>query len=149
MATNRLNRDLETRTKEERVKQWQPPSMLPDPNPEPGYKFRWIRVSMVGETDSSNVAARFREGWEPVRAADHPEITVIAPENERYKDNIVIGGLMLCKVPEEIMAQRKAYYEAQTAGQMKAVNNNLMRENDSRMPLFREHKSKVTFGEDS
>ena len=71
---------------------------------------------------------------------------MVTIENEKFKDNVVIGGLILCKAPEELIAERKAYYENQTEGQMQSVDNNLMRENDPRMPLFHERKTKVTFG---
>lgn len=125
---------------------WRRPSVLPEPNPEPGYTFRWVRVSSLGNVDANNVSSKLREGWEPVAAKDHPEITVVAIENNRFKDNIVIGGLMLCKAPIEMKEERDAYYRAQTKGQMHAVDNNLMRENDPRMPLFNDRKTKVEFG---
>jgi hypothetical protein len=129
-----------------RRKAWQRPEVLPSPNPEPGYGFRWVRVSSLGNTDATNVSSKLREGWEPVKATDHPEITLVTIENERFKDNIVIGGLMLCKAPEELVEERNDYYRTQTRSQMQSVDNNLMRENDPRMPLFNDRKTKVTFG---
>src|SRR5210317_1962881 len=146
MAENRINRDLESREKTTRKKAWQRPEVLPSPNPEPGYGFRWIRVSSLGNTDATNVSSKLREGWEPVKASDHPEITLVTIENDRFKDNIVIGGLMLCKAPEELVEERNDYYSGQTKAQIESVDNNLMRENDPRMPLFHERKTKVTFG---
>jgi hypothetical protein len=145
MAENRINRDLESREKTTRKKAWQRPEVLPSPNPEPGYGFRWIRVSSLGNTDATNVSSKLREGWEPVKASDHPEITLVTIENDRFKDNIVIGGLMLCKAPEELVEERNDYYRTQTRSQMQSVDNNLMRENDPRMPLFNDRKTKVTF----
>ena len=146
MAENRINRELQTREKTVRKKSWQRPETLPSPTPEDGWSYRWIRVSTQGNTDATNVSSKLREGWEPVKASDHPEITMVTIENEKFKDNVVIGGLILCKAPEELIAERKAYYESQTEGQMQSVDNNLMRENDPRMPLFHERKTKVTFG---
>jgi len=146
MAENRINRDLESREKTTRRKAWQRPEVLPSPNPEPGYAFRWIRVSSLGNTDATNVSSKLREGWEPVKASDHPEITLVTIENDRFKDNVVIGGLMLCKAPEELIDERNDYYGEQTRSQMHSVDNNLMRENDPRMPLFNDRKTKVTFG---
>ena len=67
MSGNRLARELESRATTERPKQWQRPEALPEPNKEPGYAYRWIRTSMVGQTDARNVSSKFREGWEPVR----------------------------------------------------------------------------------
>ena len=146
MAENRIDRELQAREKTVRKKSWQRPETLPSPTPEDGYSYRWIRVSTQGNTDATNVSSKMREGWEPVKAADHPEITVVTVENERFKDNVVVGGLILCKAPKELIEERTAYYEQQTKGQIESVDNNLMRENDPRMPLFHERKTKVTFG---
>lgn len=147
MAENRINREETTHEKTTRTRAWQRPETLPSPNPEPGYAFRWIRVATQGQTDATNVSSKFREGWEPVKATDHPEITMVTIENEKFKDNVVIGGLILCKAPKELIEERTEYYEQQTRGQIESVDNNLMRENDPRMPLFHERKSKVTFGQ--
>jgi hypothetical protein len=142
-----IPRDLESRDSEERPKQWQPPQLLPDPNPEPGFGFRWIRVSSLGQDDPMNISSKLREGWEPVKASEHPEIQLPGMGSKnRFPDSIEIGGLLLCKIPAEFAAQRDAYYQQQTEGQMAAVDNNFMRENDPRMPLFKERKSKVSFG---
>ena len=77
------------------------------------------------------------------RAEDHPEITMVAVENERFKDNVVIGGLMLCKAPVELSEERNEHYEQQNDAQIHSVDNNLMRENDPRMPLFNERKTRL------
>lgn len=146
MAENRLNRELETRDQTKHKTTWVRPEVLPSPHPQEGYVFRWIRTSMTGNVDATNVSSKIREGWEPVKASDHPEITLVSIENERFKDNIVIGGLMLCKAPQEMVDQRNDYYSQQSNAQMQSVDNNLMRENDPRMPLFNDRRSKVTFG---
>lgn len=142
-----IPRELETRDSEERPKQWQPPQLLPDPNPEPGFGFRWVRVTSLGLDDPMNISSKLREGWEPVKASEHPEIQLPGMGSKnRFPDSIEIGGLLLCKIPAEFAAQRDAHYAQQTEGQMAAVDNNFLRENDPRMPLFRERKSKVSFG---
>jgi hypothetical protein len=71
---------------------------------------------------------------------------MVTVEQERFKENIVIGGLMLCKAPKELVEERNEYFAEQSKAQTTSVNNNLMRENDPRMPLFNERKTKVTFG---
>lgn len=148
MADNKLRMPRETETREAttRKKAWERPEVLPNPTPEDGYCYRWIRVSTRGVTDATNVSSKLREGWEPVRADVHPEIFADSVADDRFKDNIVIGGLMLCKAPEEMVTERNDYYKQQTAAQMQSVDNNLMRESDPRMPIFNDRKSTVTFG---
>jgi hypothetical protein len=146
MVENRINRELETREKTVRKRSWQRPEVLPSPTPEPGYVYRWIRTSNQGTIDPTNVSSKLREGWEPVKASNHPEITLVTIENENFKDNVVIGGLMLCKAPQELVEERTEYYKQQSDNKIHSVDNNLMRENDPRMPLFNDRKSKVTFG---
>jgi hypothetical protein len=151
MAENtRTPRELETRAKAERPKKWMPPSLLPDPNPEPGYVYRWIRLSTLGTDDPSNISSKLREGYEPVKASDHPEVQVFGSEIKgRFADTIQVGGLMLCKIPAEFAEQRNEFYRRQAEGQMESVDNAFMRENDPRMPLFRERQSQVKFGRGS
>ena len=140
----RTPRALDTRSKSERPAMWKPPELLADPNPEPGFAFRWIRVSTLNAPDASNISAKLREGWEPVKASMHPEMQFFGNANSRFPDCIEIGGLMLCKTPVEFTEQRDAYYRDAAKAQMEAADNNFMRENDPRMPLFRERSSKVT-----
>ena len=143
---NRLGRELETRDKETRKRAWTKPEVLPSPTPEEGYAFHWVRVSTRGQDDPTNVSSKLREGWEPVKAVDHPEIELVSIENQRFKDNVVMGGLMICKAPVEIVKERTDYYQKVTDAQMQSVDNNLMRESDPRMPMFNNRKSEVTFG---
>lgn len=151
MATtqNRVTRDLETRALTERPKQWMPPEALPEPDKEAGFTYRWIRVSMLNKSDPSNISKSFREGWEPVRIEEQPKYTLLASREGPYKDNIEIGGLLLCKIPSEFMDQRRAYYANATESQANAVDNSFMRESDARMPLFKERKSSTSFGKGS
>jgi len=145
--STRLARELDTREKTERPKQWMPPQLLPDPNPEPGYAFRWIRIASLGKDDATNISGKLREGWEPVRASDHPEIRMFGSSgNARFPDSVEVGGLLLCKTPVEFTEQRNSYYRNQAEAQMQSVDNTYMRENDPRMPMFKERKSTVTFG---
>jgi hypothetical protein len=144
--SNRLARELETREITERPKQWMPPQLLPDPNPEPGYAFRWVRVSTLNKADALNVSSKLREGWEPVKASDHPEIRLFGSTGGQFPDSVEVGGLLLCKTPVEFTEQRDAYYRKQAEAQMQSVDNTFMRENDPRMPMFKERRSEVTFG---
>lgn len=142
----RAKRETESREAHARPKHWMPPQLLPDPNPEPGYAFRWIRVSTLNKEDPTNVSAKLREGWEPVKASDHPEIRLFGSTNGQFPDSVQVGGLLLCKTPVEFTEQRDAYYRQQAEAQMNSVDNTFMRENDPRMPMFKERKSTVSFG---
>ena len=146
MAENRIPREVDTRQQDERPKQWQAPELLPEPDKQPGFAYRWIRVSMLNSADPRNLSSKLREGWEPVRAEEQPRFKLLVDPDSRYKDNIEIGGLLLCKTPQELVEQRTEYYEKQTQSQTDAVDNNLMRQNDPRMPLFNEKKSTTSFG---
>lgn len=139
---NRTNRDLTTRDKSARYV-YTPSSTLPDPTPEPGYTFRWIATHVLGQADPTNVSRKMRDGYEPVKAVDHPEMMVAGNEKT---GNIEIGGLMLCKIPSERAAAMSEYYNGQAQNQMDSVDNNFMRQNDPRMPLFADRKSTVTRG---
>ncbi len=97
----RTPRGSEDREVTQRVESWENPSNLPNPDPQPGWVFRWIRTSMVGKSDNTNVSMRFREGWEAVRAEDHPELNVISDHESRFPGCVEVGGLLLCKAPEE------------------------------------------------
>ena len=146
MADNRIMRELETRDLSERPKSWQPASTLPEPDKQPGYSYRWVRVSTLGQHDARNASSAFREGWEPVRIEEQPKFQNITDPDSRYKDNIEVAGLLLCKVPTEFMDQRRAHFEQLTHAQNESVDSNFMRENDPRMPLFSERRSKTSFG---
>jgi hypothetical protein len=146
---NRLARELDSRKVAARPEAWRPPETLPTPDERPGWKHRWVRVSMMGQPDGQNVSAKFREGYEACKIDEYPEMMHLASQDSRFKGNIEIGGLLLCRIPEEFLKQRAAYYEAQNKAQVDSVDNNFLRENDPRMPLFADKKSKVTFGSGS
>ena len=149
MAENKLQRELTTRAMSERPKQWMPPELLPEPDKEAGFAYRWIRVSMLNQADPRNLSAKIREGWEPVRIEEQPKFRLLVDPNSRFQENIEIGGLLLCKTPLEFVKQRNEYYAKQTQDQTEAVDNNLMRQSDARMPIFKERKSSVSYGKPS
>lgn len=146
MAEKRLTRELDVRATQERPQQWMPAELLPEPDKQAGYAYRWIRVSLLNTPDPRNVSGKLREGWEPVRIEEQPKFQLLVDPNSRYKDNIEIGGLLLCKTPEEFVDQRNSHFSKQAEAQTEAVDNNLMRQSDPRMPLFKENKSSTSFG---
>lgn len=146
MAENRLTRELATREIQERPKQWMQPELLPEPDKQPGYAYRWIRVSTLNSADPRNLSAKLREGWEPVLIEEQPKFKLLVDPGSRYRDNIEVGGLLLCKTPAEFVMQRNDFYAKQTQAQTEAVDNSLMRQSDPRMPLFKERKSATSTG---
>ena len=146
---NRLARELDTRQVVARPQAWRPPETLPSPDPRPGWKHRWVRTATMGTADPSNISSKLREGYEPCKAEDYPELMMHAASEGRFKGSIEVGGLLLCRIPEEFLQQRMDYYSNQNKAQMESVDNNFLRESDPRMPLFSEKKTKVTFGSGS
>ena len=138
---DRSPRDLKSREKSARAV-YVPPSNLPDPTPEPGYLYRWVATHVMGQSDPTNVSKKMREGWEPVKAADHPELQLFGNQS----GNVEIGGLMLCKMSIEKAQARDEYYNRQAQNQMDSVDNHFMRNNDPRMPLFSERSSSTSRG---
>ena len=142
------NRAAESRAMEIRAKvekfSGQNSSTLPHVNPEEGYEMRWIRVSVMGSDDPVNISQKLQVGWEPVKASDHPEVFVFDSGKGRFADTIQVGGLMLCKTPKELIDMHNVRMRERAEAEMRAVDNNFMRENDPRMPLFKQHKTEVS-----
>ena len=146
MAESRLQREITNRTSSERPKQWQQAELLPEPDKAPGFAYRWIRVSTLNNADPRNLSAKLREGWEVVSVEEQPKFKLLVDPNSRFKDSIEIGGLLLCKTPSEFVDQRTKHFAGMTRAQEEAVDNNLMRQSDARMPIFNERKSSTSFG---
>ena len=119
-----------------------PSSSLPIPNKRPGIKHRWIATHVLGESVQSNVSKKNREGWEPVKAADYPELRLTGDVN----GNVELGGLMLCSIPEGMVEARTEYFKDKSQAQIDSVDNNFMRNSDPRMPLFSDKRSSTTKG---
>lgn len=145
---DRTPRVLETRDESVRVQGWVNPRLLPDPEPEKGYRFRWVRTGSVNMSDTANVSMRLREGYEPVRISEHPGMKVLRDERSRFPDMVEVGGLMLCKIPEETARAREEVMARMAAAQVEAVDNHYMKESDPRMPLARpQRETRATFGQ--
>jgi hypothetical protein len=144
---NKTSRANQTRSKSERPKVWVPPSSLDAPPAPDGFRYRWIRAESVGFQDTKNVTSRIREGYELVRAeevenaSDYPVV-----DEGRYKGVVGVGGLLLAKVPIEIAKQRQQYMTDRHKQKTEALDNDLMKEQDNRMPINIDRQSRVTFG---
>ena len=143
---DRTARNTATREKETRRKPWTPPSSLDAPPPPEGYVHRWIRESVMGYDDNKNLSARLREGFELVRADEYPDFAAPTIQDGKHAGVIGVGGLILARFPLESKTERDRFYREKTADQMDAVDNDLMREQHSSMPIHNDRQSRVTFG---
>lgn len=144
---DRATREFDGRDEDLYPENWAPPQMLPDPKPDDSFIYRWIRTSSLGSGDNTNVSRRFREGWRPVRAEDHPELKIESDIDSRFEGNVEVGGLLLCKIPRKLVEQRREHYRRLNDNAMRAVDESFMRVEDRRMPLLRpERKTRVSFG---
>ena len=141
MADARTPRENNSRDKETRY-EYQPAAMLPEPKENPDFAYRYVATHVMGVLDPTNAGMRFRDGWEPVKAADHPELALHASA----AGNVEVGGLMLCRMPKERAKARDEYYKRQTEQQVLALDQHFMRQSDARMPLFPEKVTEVTRG---
>ena len=146
---NRKSRDSETRVEMLRPQMWRAPETLPSPDPRPGWTHRWVRTSTMGVADPGNISSKLREGYEPCKAEDYPELMMHASTEGRFKGTIEVGGLLLCRIPSEFLEQRMKHYDEKNRMQMESVDNSFLSENDRRMPKFSERSTKVSFGSGS
>ena len=147
---NRVSRESDQRVKDTRKKVWSPPSSLDAPPPPKGFVHRWLRAESMGYQDTGNMSKKLREGWELVRADqlieqigpnDYPVIS-----SGTHEGVVGVGGLLLARIPEEIVESRKEYFNTKTKGQMDAVDHDLMKEQRPEMPINIDRQSRVTFG---
>ena len=142
----RTSRASQTRVKEEKKKVWTPPSSLDAPPAPDGYRHRWLRAESMGFDDTSNMSAKIRSGFELVRADQYPDQDYPSLKEGKYAGVIGVGGLVLARIPEEVAKAREDYFAQQTKDRDDAVNNDLMKEQHSSMPINAERQSRVTFG---
>ena len=140
------SRESETRAKTERRKPWTPPSQLDAPPAPAGFKHRWIRAESVGQMDQKNVSARLREGWEFVRGDEYPNVEWPQIDSGKYSGVIAVGGLMLARIPKEIVKERATYFAQMTQDKDDAIANDPLKDQHPSMPVHNESRSRVTFG---
>ena len=145
--SDRTPRSNDSREKTERKKSWQRPTMLPDPEPRDGVSYRWVRTSTLGQSDNTNVSSKFREGWTPVKAEDHPELQVLPDIDSRFQGNVEVGGLLLCENSTEYVVSRRDAHDDMNVNQIQAVDNSYLKQSDARMPMMQpERSTKTSFG---
>ena len=150
MENEKINKEAsrasQTRAKDVRKKVWSPPSSLDAPPAPAGFRHRWLRAESMGFNDTKNIAGRLRSGYELVRSDEYPDSDFPTIDDGKYKGVIGVGGLLLAKVPEEIAKQRQAYMTDRHKQRDEAIKNDLMKEQDQRMPINVDRQSRVTFG---
>jgi len=157
MARNtKLSRNAETRELQSRESdyEYREPNLLDIPESveerflNQGLKLRWIRVLQKGQDDYQNVGKRLAEGWQFVSVEEVPELqhTSFVREEGRYLGAVCRGDLALAKMPLRKAQNRQAYYEGQSQEMVDAVNQQLMGQSDSRMPIRNSSKTNVTRG---
>ena len=125
-----------------RPKEYKPPSSLDAPKAPDGFRHRWIRAESMGFNDTKNIHGRLRSGYELVRADQYDKEEYPVVMDGKYAGVIGVGGLLLARIPEELAQQRMDYQKAQTDGQDEAVESDLLRDQDKRMPMKFERSSK-------
>ena len=144
------NKKIDSRASQTKVKEqkkvWTPPSSLDAPPAPDGYKHRWIRAESMGFDDSSNMSAKLRSGFELVRADEYSEVDYPTVQDGKYKGVIGVGGLLLARIPNEIVEARREYFEQQTQDRNDAIDNDLMKEQHPSMPINNDRQTRVTFG---
>ena len=145
---DRTPRASKTRAAKPRRQPWRPPSLLDAPPPPEGFVHRWIRAEVRGFDDRKNISARVREGWELVRKDEHPDFEAPTIDSGRYEGIFGVGGLLLARIPKEIVEERKDYFTQMNADAMQAVDNDLMKETQHHSMAIQkpERQSRVTFG---
>ena len=144
--TNKTSRAAETRTKTERPKEYKPPSSLDAPPAPDGFRHRWIRAESMGFNDSKNIHGRLRSGYELVRADEYKDSDFPVILDGKYAGIMGVGGLLLARIPEELAQARIDYQKTLTEGQDESVENDLLKDQDRRMPIKIDRSSKHTFG---
>jgi hypothetical protein len=146
MTDQKTSRAAVTRSKTERPKVYKPPSSLDAPPAPDGFRHRWIRAESVGFQDSKNIYGRLREGYELVRADEYKDSDYPTVTDGKYAGVIGVGGLLLARIPIELAEARMAYQRTQTEGQDESIENDLLKDQDKRMPIKIDRNSKHTFG---
>ena len=142
----KTTRASQSRAKDKRPTTWTPPSSLDAPPAPDGFRHRWIRTEVLGVDDTKNMSGKIRSGWELVRADQYPDQDYPSLKEGKYAGVIGVGGLVLARIPEEVAKAREEYFKKQTQDRDEAVNNDLLKEQHSSMPINAERQSRVTFG---
>ena len=83
---NRKSREADSReVVYKRTESWRPPETLPTPDFRAGWSHRWVRTATMGLSDPTNISSKLREGYEPCKAEDYPELMAHASVDGQFK----------------------------------------------------------------
>ena len=142
----KTSRASQSRAKTAKKTTWTPPSSLDAPPAPDGYHHRWIRAETMGFDDTKNMSGKIRSGYELVRADEYPGSEYPTVQDGKYKGVIGVGGLLLARIPLEVVKSREAYFNSMTQDADTAIERDLMKEQHPGMPINAERQSRVTFG---
>ena len=142
----KTSRASQSRAKTAKKTTWTPPSSLDAPPAPDGYHHRWIRAETMGFDDTKNMSGKIRSGYELVRADEYPGSEYPSVQDGKYKGVIGVGGLLLARIPVEVVKSREAYFNSMTQDADTAIERDLMKEQHPGMPINAERQSRVTFG---
>ena len=148
MSTDKIktSRASQSRAKTAKKTTWTPPSSLDAPPAPDGFHHRWIRAETMGFDDTKNMSGKIRSGYELVRADEYPGSEYPTVQDGKYKGVIGVGGLLLARIPLEVVKSREAYFNSMTQDADTAIERDLMKEQHPGMPINAERQSRVTFG---
>ena len=148
MQNDKVKTSRASQTREKTVKKavWPPPSSLDAPPAPAGFHHRWIRAETMGFDDTKNMAGRLRSGYELVRADAYPGSDYPVMNEGKYKGVIGVGGLLLARIPEEIVKARDEYFKKVTQDKDEAIESDLLKDQHPSMPINAERQTRVTFG---
>ena len=148
MSTDKIktSRASQSRAKTAKKTTWTPPSSLDAPPAPDGFHHRWIRAETMGFDDTKNMSGKIRSGYELVRADEYPGSEYPTVQDGKYKGVIGVGGLLLARIPVEVVKSREEYFNNMTQDADTAIERDLMKEQHPGMPINAERQSRVTFG---
>ena len=145
-VVDKTPRNATLREKETRPVEWRPPNNLEAPPAPDGFKHRWLRASARGYEDNQNIISRLRQGYVLVRADEYQDWELPTQEDGKHAGVIGQGGLLLARVPLEIVESRNKFFAKQTGEQMDSVDRDLFKDEHKSMPIHKDRQSRVTFG---
>lgn len=111
---------------EEFPEDWSPPAQLEAPPPREGMTQRWVRMTILGQNDGTNIANQSGQGWRPRRldtVPDAEQSRYPSAKSARFGEVIISGALILCEMPVAVYAKMEKYYKDKRIGLIETIRN--------------------------